>query len=185
MLQADLDIRRNCGCLLFIVYCSFRFSFQWKGALTLFQSQLFRAAATQTALHVRQNKLLPVQLPATVGIIFLCFGTNLTVLTAETSLLVFMCVSHLESPCSGGISGAQVALWAPGRWSERKGVGCTSSRLRWDYRLLTLDDTSCFQHIAHLVAQKHVAHVNLTVTCVEPACVLICTWNCCCSHTVK
>lgn len=93
------------------VYClAFRFSFQWKGAFTLVPSLLFRAAATQTSLHVRQNKLLPVQLPATLGIIFLCFGTNLTVLTAETSLLVCMCVSHLESLCSGGISGAQVAL---------------------------------------------------------------------------
>lgn len=50
----------------------------------------------------------------TVGIISLRSGTSFTSLTAETSLLVFMCVSHLESSCSGGISGAQVALWAPG-----------------------------------------------------------------------
>lgn len=42
-------------------------------------------------------------------------GTSLTSLTAETSPpLVFMSVSHLESRCSGGISGAQVAPAAPG-----------------------------------------------------------------------
>lgn len=46
---------------------------------------------------VRWNKSPPAPLPETVGIGFLRSGTSFTSLTAETSLLVFMRVSHLES----------------------------------------------------------------------------------------
>lgn len=66
-------------------------------------------------------------------------------LTAETSLLVLVCVSHLESRV------AEVS--ARRRWRPQpQGAVAIRRGLRWDYRLLTLDDTSCFQHVAHLVS---------------------------------
>lgn len=102
---------------------------------------------------MRWNKSPPAPLPETVGIGFLRSGTSFTSLTAETSLLVFVRVSHLESRVAKGISAAQVARAAPGSCGDTEGAA--SSELRWDYRLLTLDDTSCFQHVAHLVSQTH------------------------------